>query len=127
MKLSIQSAWREGGSVRQCSRKPAQLFYFLSFAVRHVQAGRWHCTACSMRLKNKKYRVHACMGALNASTKFGVTIMYGDHLETVCGCVVGGAGPAGMGLLFNALKSGAMPELAKEGLIIVDASPNPGT
>lgn len=53
--------------------------------------------------------------------------MYGDHLETVCGCVVGGAGPAGMGLLFNALKSGAMPELVKEGLIIVDASPNPGT
>lgn len=53
--------------------------------------------------------------------------MYGDHLETVCGCVVGGAGPAGMGLLFNALKSGAMPELAKEGLIIVDASPTPGT
>ncbi|WP_432213847.1 pyridine nucleotide-disulfide oxidoreductase [Pseudomonas graminis] len=32
-----------------------------------------------------------------------------------------------MGLLFNALKSGAMPELAKEGLIIVDASPTPGT
>jgi hypothetical protein len=53
--------------------------------------------------------------------------MQGDHLETVCGCVVGGAGPAGMGLLFNALKSGAMPELAKEGLIIVDASPTPGT
>ncbi|MFJ3486270.1 pyridine nucleotide-disulfide oxidoreductase [Pseudomonas sp. NPDC090202] len=53
--------------------------------------------------------------------------MYGDHLETVCGCVVGGAGPAGMGLLFNALKSGAMPELAREGLIVVDASPNPGT
>ncbi|MDH0745474.1 lysine N(6)-hydroxylase/L-ornithine N(5)-oxygenase family protein [Pseudomonas sp. GD03842] len=53
--------------------------------------------------------------------------MYGDHLETVCGCVVGGAGPAGMGFLFNALKSGAMPELAREGLIIVDASPNPGT
>ncbi len=53
--------------------------------------------------------------------------MYGDHLETVCGCVVGGAGPAGMGFLFNALKSGAMPDLAKEGLIIVDASPGPGT
>ncbi len=53
--------------------------------------------------------------------------MQGDHLETVCGCVIGGAGPAGMGLLFNALKSGAMPELAKEGLIVVDASPNPGT
>jgi len=32
-----------------------------------------------------------------------------------------------MGLLFNALKSGAMPELAKDGLIIVDASPHPGT
>jgi hypothetical protein len=53
--------------------------------------------------------------------------MYGDHLETVCGCVIAGAGPAGMGLLFNALKSGAMPELVKEGLIIVDASPTPGT
>ncbi len=53
--------------------------------------------------------------------------MYGDHLETVCGCVVGGAGPAGMGFLFNALKSGAMPDLAKEGLIIVDASACPGT
>lgn len=53
--------------------------------------------------------------------------MYGDHLETLCGCVIGGAGPAGMGLLFNALKSGVMPELAKEGLIIVDASPAPGT
>lgn len=53
--------------------------------------------------------------------------MQGDNLETVCGCVVGGAGPAGMGLLFNALKSGAMPELAREGLIIVDASPDPGT
>jgi hypothetical protein len=53
--------------------------------------------------------------------------MYGDHLETVCGCVVAGAGPAGMGMLFNALKSGVMPELAREGLIIVDASANPGT
>jgi len=53
--------------------------------------------------------------------------MYGDNLETVCGCVVAGAGPAGMGMLFNALKSGVMPELAKEGLIIVDASANPGT
>jgi hypothetical protein len=53
--------------------------------------------------------------------------MYGDHLETVCGCVVAGAGPAGMGMLFNALKSGAMPELARDGLIIVDASPDPGT
>ncbi|HEY0287133.1 MAG TPA: pyridine nucleotide-disulfide oxidoreductase [Pseudomonas sp.] len=53
--------------------------------------------------------------------------MYGDHLETVCGCVVGGAGPAGMGMLFNALKSGAMPEMAREGLIIVDASADPGT
>ncbi|WP_268800593.1 NAD(P)/FAD-dependent oxidoreductase [Pseudomonas huanghezhanensis] len=53
--------------------------------------------------------------------------MHGDHLEIVCGCVIAGAGPAGMGLLFNALKSGAMPDLAKEGLIIVDASPSPGT
>jgi len=53
--------------------------------------------------------------------------MYGDHLETLCGCVVGGAGPAGMGLLFNALKSGALPDLARDGLIIVDASATPGT
>lgn len=53
--------------------------------------------------------------------------MFGDHLETVCGCVVAGAGPAGMGLLFNALKSGTLPDLAREGLIIVDASATPGT
>jgi hypothetical protein len=53
--------------------------------------------------------------------------MFGDHLETVCGCVVAGAGPAGMGLLFNALKSGTLPDLARDGLIIVDASANPGT
>lgn len=53
--------------------------------------------------------------------------MFGEHLETACGCVVAGAGPAGMGLLFNALKSGTLPDLAREGLIIVDASVNPGT
>ena len=53
--------------------------------------------------------------------------MYGDRLEVVCGCVVGGAGPAGMGLIFNALKSGALPDLTRDGLIIVDASPHPGT
>jgi hypothetical protein len=32
-----------------------------------------------------------------------------------------------MGLLFNALKSGTLPDLAREGLIVVDASPTPGT
>lgn len=53
--------------------------------------------------------------------------MLGDFLETTCGCVVAGAGPAGMGLLFNALKSGTLPDLAREGLIIVDSSANPGT
>ncbi len=53
--------------------------------------------------------------------------MYGDQLEIACGCVVGGAGPAGMGLIFNALKTGALPEMTRNGLIIVDASPLPGT
>jgi len=53
--------------------------------------------------------------------------MYGDQQEAVCGCVVGGAGPAGMGLIFNALKSGALPDLTRDGLIIVDASAQPGT
>lgn len=53
--------------------------------------------------------------------------MYGDQLEVICGCVVGGAGPAGMGLLFNALKSGALADMTRDGLIIVDASPYPGT
>jgi hypothetical protein len=53
--------------------------------------------------------------------------MFGEYLETTCGCVLGGAGPAGMGLVFNALKSGTLPDLARDGLIIVDASPNPGT
>lgn len=52
--------------------------------------------------------------------------MFGDYLETSCGCVIAGAGPAGMGLLFNALKSGTLPDLAREGLIIVDSSPTPG-
>jgi hypothetical protein len=32
-----------------------------------------------------------------------------------------------MGLLFNALKSGTLPDLARDGLIIVDASADPGT
>ncbi|WP_397448823.1 pyridine nucleotide-disulfide oxidoreductase [Pseudomonas sp. NA-150] len=53
--------------------------------------------------------------------------MYGDQLQTACGCVVGGAGPAGMGFIFNALKNGALPEMARDGLIIVDASASPGT
>ncbi len=52
--------------------------------------------------------------------------MYGKFLETSTGCVVGGAGPAGMGLLFNALRTGSIAELAHYGLIIVDASPTPG-
>lgn len=53
--------------------------------------------------------------------------MFEDHLETECGCVVGGAGIAGMGFLFNALKSGTLAELASDGLIVVDASDKPGT
>ncbi|WP_122666426.1 pyridine nucleotide-disulfide oxidoreductase [Pseudomonas viridiflava] len=53
--------------------------------------------------------------------------MLRDYLETSCGCVVAGAGPAGMGLLFNALKSGTLPDLARDGLIIVDSSASPGT
>lgn len=52
--------------------------------------------------------------------------MLTDPLEIRCGCVLGGAGPAGMGLLFNALKNGTLPALAREGLIIVDSSPTPG-
>jgi hypothetical protein len=52
--------------------------------------------------------------------------MLGDYLETICGCVIAGAGPAGMGLLFNALKNGTLPDLAREGLIIVDSSAAPG-
>ena len=52
--------------------------------------------------------------------------MYGKFLETSTGCVIGGAGPAGMGLLFNALRTGTIAELAQYGLIIVDASPTPG-
>lgn len=52
--------------------------------------------------------------------------MFTASMEIECGCVVGGAGPAGMGLLFNALKNGTLPELAREGLIVVDSSPTPG-
>jgi hypothetical protein len=53
--------------------------------------------------------------------------MFEEHLETNCGCVVGGAGIAGMGFLFNALKSGTLADLASDGLIVVDASEKPGT
>ncbi|GAB7532121.1 hypothetical protein PS3A_45360 [Pseudomonas sp. 3A(2025)] len=53
--------------------------------------------------------------------------MFENHMHVTCACVVGGAGVAGMGFLFNALKSGALPELARNGLIIVDASDTPGT
>lgn len=52
--------------------------------------------------------------------------MFDTCMETACGCVVGGAGLAGMGFLFNALKSGAMPGLAAKGLIVIDASDQPG-
>lgn len=52
--------------------------------------------------------------------------MLTDPLQTKCGCVLGGAGPAGMGLLFNALKNGTLAELARDGLVIVDSSPTPG-
>lgn len=53
--------------------------------------------------------------------------MFEDHLETSCGCVVGGAGVAGMGFLFNALKSGSLADLATSGLIVIDSSDTPGT
>lgn len=52
--------------------------------------------------------------------------MFTESMGIECGCVVGGAGPAGMGLLFNALKSGTLAALARDGLIIVDSSPTPG-
>ncbi|KPW54252.1 Uncharacterized protein ALO80_05643, partial [Pseudomonas caricapapayae] len=53
-------------------------------------------------------------------------IMFDNGMETTCGCVVGGAGLAGMGFLFNALKSDAMPGLSAKGLIVIDASDRPG-
>lgn len=53
--------------------------------------------------------------------------MFEDHLETHCGCVIGGAGVAGMGFLFNALKSGTLADLAGNGMIVIDASDKPGT
>ncbi|MDF2642443.1 MAG: hypothetical protein K0R45_1715, partial [Pseudomonas sp.] len=53
--------------------------------------------------------------------------MFEDHLESSCGCVIGGAGIAGMGFIFNALKSGTLAELASNGLIVIDASDKPGT
>ncbi|WP_231651449.1 pyridine nucleotide-disulfide oxidoreductase [Pseudomonas californiensis] len=52
--------------------------------------------------------------------------MFKDSSETVCSCVVGGAGLAGMGFLFNALKSGTMSEIASGGLIVIDSSAQPG-
>jgi hypothetical protein len=57
----------------------------------------------------------------------GSIMMFEDHLETSCGCVVGGAGVAGMGFLFNALKSGSLADLATNGLIVIDSSETPGT
>ncbi|QXG34710.1 pyridine nucleotide-disulfide oxidoreductase [Pseudomonas viridiflava] len=53
--------------------------------------------------------------------------MFEKSLETVCGCVVGGAGLAGMGFLFNALKSGTLAEITASGLMVIDASDRPGT
>lgn len=53
--------------------------------------------------------------------------MFEDHLESSCGCVIGGAGIAGMGFIFNALKSGTLAKLASNGLIVIDASDKPGT
>ncbi|MCF5707551.1 pyridine nucleotide-disulfide oxidoreductase [Pseudomonas syringae] len=53
--------------------------------------------------------------------------MFEEPLETVCGCVVGGAGLAGMGFLFNALKSGTLADIAASGLIVIDASDRPGS
>ncbi|RML44896.1 hypothetical protein ALQ95_00235 [Pseudomonas syringae pv. ribicola] len=53
--------------------------------------------------------------------------MFETRMETTCGCIVGGAGLAGMGFLFNALKSGALADLAEKGLIVIDASDQPGT
>lgn len=40
---------------------------------------------------------------------------------TAYGCVVAGVGPAGMGFLFNALKTGKLAQLARHGLLILDA------
>ena len=53
--------------------------------------------------------------------------MFEELLETHCGCVIGGAGIAGMGFLFNALKNGNLAELTRHGLIVIDASDKPGT
>ncbi|SOS33482.1 hypothetical protein CFBP6411_02122 [Pseudomonas syringae group genomosp. 3] len=53
--------------------------------------------------------------------------MFETRMETTCGCIVGGAGLAGMGFLFNALKSGALADLAEKGLIVIDVSGQPGT
>lgn len=52
--------------------------------------------------------------------------MFEHHLDTECACVVGGAGLAGMGFLFNALKTGVLQQLCRDGLIVIDASESPG-
>jgi len=44
-----------------------------------------------------------------------------DLSEATLGCLIGGAGPAGLGFLFNAIKRGAVEQLARAGTIIVDA------
>lgn len=45
-----------------------------------------------------------------------------QSLRSNYACVVGGAGPAGMGFLFNAYKTGALASLARDGLLVVDAA-----
>ncbi|WP_448683474.1 hypothetical protein [Pseudomonas nicosulfuronedens] len=45
-----------------------------------------------------------------------------QSLRSNYACVVGGAGPAGMGFLFNAYKTGALADLARDGLLVVDAA-----
>lgn len=47
--------------------------------------------------------------------------MTDQSLRSNYACVVGGAGPAGMGFLFNAYKTGALASLARSGLLVVDA------
>lgn len=44
-----------------------------------------------------------------------------DLSEATLGCLLGGAGPAGLGFLFNAIKRGALEQLARAGTLIVDA------
>ena len=43
-----------------------------------------------------------------------------DLSESTLGCLIGGAGPAGLGFLFNAIKRGALEQLAQAGTIIAN-------